>query len=473
MVNRLVLGCDATSLSLVEALAERRGDLVVLEPDENRVESLRNNKVPARETEHFDAQTLEALDIDPGVVLLLGADPNQNARAAQVSSQVFPAAYRVGFAGENATATEREAIAEHVTRLIKPGGLLVDFLLERLGDGNLPRLKELRETLWEMGGSLAVFTHDNPDPDAIGSALALCSIAEWFDVEADVYYYGDISHQENRAFVNLLDFDLTNVEHDAVPEFDHLALVDHSAPGVNNQLPEDTPVDVVIDHHPSRGGVEASFVDIRSETGATSTLMIDYITGYEIDIETEVATGLLYGIRVDTRDFSQEITERDFEAAAELLPQADMEALGRIESPSVSPETLDTVARSIRNRRIRGMVLTSCVGPISSRDALAQAADRLLNMENTQVTVVYGYRDGTIYLSARSRGVDMDLGDTLRRAFDGLGSAGGHSNMAGAQISMGIFDALDEEAGDELTEIVEDVIESRFFEAVSPEDLEE
>ena len=69
----------------------------------------------------------------------------------------------------------------------------------------------------------------------------------------------------------------------------------------------------------------------------------------------------------------------DYEAASYLLPYADTAILDRVETPSISVDTLETVGRAIRNRDVRGEVLTSCVGRLHSRDALAQAADRLLD----------------------------------------------------------------------------------------------
>ncbi|MFB6197971.1 MAG: bifunctional oligoribonuclease/PAP phosphatase NrnA, partial [Halobacteriaceae archaeon] len=145
---------------------------------------------------------------------------------------------------------------------------------------------------------------------------------------------------------------------------------------------------------------------------------------------------------------------------------ADTAILERIESPSISPETMDIISMAIRSRRIKGSALSSCVGEISDRDALAQAADRLLAMEGVTTTLVCGFKEGTIHLSARSRRTDLDLGETLRQAFDDIGSAGGHTDMAGAQIPLGLFEELTDEA-DSLADLVDDRISERFFDALT------
>jgi len=135
----------------------------------------------------------------------------------------------------------------------------------------------------------------------------------------------------------------------------------------------------------------------------------------------------------------------------------------------MSADTLDTIADAIRNRELDGSMLASCVGAIADRDTLAQAADRLLAMRGVTVTFVYGFTEGTIYVSARSRGKDIDLGEVLRTAFGDMGSAGGHADMAGAQLPLGLFDEVDEDAEATLTEMVEDVVSKRFFDAVRGE----
>jgi hypothetical protein len=95
------------------------------------------------------------------------------------------------------------------------------------------------------------------------------------------------------------------------------------------------------------------------------------------------------------------------------------------------------------------------------------AAERLLDMEGVQITLVYGFMDDTIYVSGRARGSDLDLGETLRDAFGAIGDAGGHADMAGAQIPLGILGATGPELTGSLTEVVWEVVDERFFDALS------
>ena len=461
MLDRLVLGSSSLGQLLVESLRDQSGSLAVLTSDANRVRTLVEEGIAAEEADPTSEDAIrDAMPVD--TIVVAADDPATNLAATRAARQVAPDALVVVY-GDFADDTA-DQLHELADRVVEPTATVTDHILDRAGNSGLQQ-RQLSRVLRSID-RLAVLTHDNPDPDAIASAVALGKVAETRGCEVDICYYGEITHQENRAFVNLLDFDLRNLSpEERLDEYDGFALVDHSRPGVNDQLPEDFAVDIVIDHHPPRAPVQARFVDLQSDVGATSTLLVDYLEFFGITMTEDVATGLLFGIRVDTREFTREAVQADFEAAAKLLPAADLGLLERIESPSISADTFETIASAITNRNREGSVLLSCVGELSNRDALAQAADRLLTLEGVSTTLVYGFREGTIYVSARSRGSDTDLGEVLRDAFGRIGSAGGHADMAGAQVTLGVLEAV-EEREESLREIVEAVVTDRFLEAL-------
>ncbi|MGM0592086.1 MAG: DHH family phosphoesterase [Halobacteriota archaeon] len=466
MVTRLMLGCGPIGQSIVETAAEWSGKLHVVVDDAQRVSTFREENIDAREADPSDPEAYpDAADI----VFVAVEDGERTLVTARTAAERFPDALLVvcvddGVDIDDVVRTELDELAD---RVLTPQELVTSAVVDVAAGPQAERMHKLIYVLRRLDGPLAVMMHDNPDPDAIASALALARIAESVGVSAEPCYFGAISHQENRALVNLLDLDLRNVlDADEIAEYDGIALVDHSRPGVNDGLPEDTTVDIVIDHHPPRAPVEARFVDLRSHVGATSTLLADYLDRFGIDPTTKVATALLYGIRIDTKDFTREVSNTDFEAVAFLLPYADVGVLDRVETPSLSAEVLDTLGRSIRNRVVRDDVVVSGVGQIRDRDALAQAADQLLDMEDIRIVLVFGFMEGTVYVSARARGTDLDLGETLREALGPIGSAGGHADMAGAQIPLGILADVDVDSRESLSDIVSDVIESRFFETL-------
>jgi nanoRNase/pAp phosphatase (c-di-AMP/oligoRNAs hydrolase)/Trk K+ transport system NAD-binding subunit len=490
MVVRLVLGSGSLGTTIAESLADRPGSLQVVTDQESRVKTLREAGISVADADPTDPASLRALATDPDFVAVVDEDRATNLDAARAARRTFPEAYVWGYVGADSRADAADEwrgreragrdgegaargvdvdgaageLSRFADRVVDPTADVARSLLDRVGPEGV-RQRQLLTTLRTID-RLAIVTHENPDPDAIGSAVALSRIAESVGCDPVVCYYGDITHQENRAFVNLLAFDLRRLDPgEDLTEFDGFALVDHSRPGVNDGLPRDLEVDVVVDHHPPRAPVEARFVDLRSDVGATSTLLVEYLQHFGVEMTEDVATGLLFGIRVDTKEFTREVSPADFEAAAAVLPHADLGTLERVETPSMSPETLATIASAIRNRQRQGSILLSSVGRLTDRDALAQAADRLLELEGVATTVVYGVSDGVIYVSARARGRTVDLGEALRNAFGQIGSAGGHADMAGAQITLGVLEAV-EDRDESLLEIVEAVVSDRFLEAL-------
>ncbi|WP_435335591.1 DHH family phosphoesterase [Haloarchaeobius sp. TZWWS8] len=465
MVSRVVLGCGAIGQRLVEGMADWHGFQRVVCDRESRVQALREEGVNAINADPRDPSVLAKLD-DADVVIVASDGARANFEIAEAARERYPDALLVVYAGIDASESERSALAGLADRLIDPRDALASAIVDRVADERAEHSLELRRVLDDIDGKLAVVMHDNPDPDAIASAVALARLAEAVGTPAVACYYGEISHQENRAMVNLLDLELQSLEPGSdLGEFAGFALVDHSRPGVNDQLPEELYVDIVIDHHPPRGPIQGRYQDLRYDVGSTSTLLTDHYDRLGVPFDETVATALLYGIQVDTQDFSREVATLDFSAAAMLLPFVDTATLERIESPSISGDTFDTVARAIRNREVRGSVLVTGAGRINDRDALPQAADKLLTMDGITTTLVYGFIDDVVYISARAQGTDIDLGETLRSAFDQIGSAGGHADMAGAQIP--ITQAFGEFETEEDRDVaIREVIEDRFFDAI-------
>ncbi|WP_123619731.1 bifunctional oligoribonuclease/PAP phosphatase NrnA [Halorubrum sp. CSM-61] len=461
MARRLLLGCSAVGNTLVERTREERGELVAITDDTGWVSTLRDRNVATVEADPTDPATYPD---SAAVVLVASDDPARNVAAAEAARRRYPDAMIVAHVGTNPTAAQQEALEAVADRVVDPVEAVVSRVREATGvDADEEPVRLLR-ALRNLSGPLLVVAHDNPDPDAIASAIGLARVAEEVGVPADACYGGEIAHQENRAMVNLLDLSLRTFDDIDLDDYDGVALVDHSRAGINDSLPEGYPVTIVVDHHPPRGPVAGEFVDIRPDAGATSTLIEEYLSRLGVEPDRGLATALLYGIRIDTKDFTRSTSIPDFEAAASLSTYADESTLERVESPSVSPETLRVLARAIEGRDVRGSTVASCVGEIADRDALAQAADRLLDLEGIAVTFVFGYTDGVIYGSARARSADLDVGELLRDALDPVGSAGGHATMAGAQVPLGILQEVSDE--ESLEDVVEAFVAGRFFEAL-------
>jgi len=465
MIRRLVLGDGALGRTVTDRTTDQPGELYVVTGDSGWVTTLREKQVAAIEGDPADPTHYpSAVD----VVVVAADDATATERIATVAREEFPEATIVAAVGVNASKSTRDRLAAVADELVDPREEITDRVLDATASGHGGRMGRLLSAVRSLSKPLAVVAHDNPDPDAIASAVGLVEIAESVGVPADAYYFGDITHQENRALVNLLDLSLYPADAESFDPANYgtIALVDHSQPGVNDSLPPETPVGIVVDHHPPRMPIDETdrYVDIRPEVGSTSTIITEYFRRLGLVPEQALSTALLYGIQTDTKRFTREVSEADFEAAAVLSATANEDDLDRIESPSVTSSVVETLATAIQRRDVRDSSLATCVGRITDRDALAQAADDLLNMEGITTVLVYGYTDDMIYVSGRTRGSSIDLGEILREALDRIGSAGGHANMAGAQLPLVIISEVDED--EPLIDVVHELVAGRFFAAL-------
>ena len=331
------------------------------------------------------------------------------------------------------------------------------------------------QRLWDLlddSESLTVVCHDNPDPDCLASAVGLGTIAAAAGIdERHILYSGEISHQQNRALVNLLDIDIEPFRVEMVrnrPEDSLLAFVDHSIAGENNRVPSETDIDIVIDHHPVED-ISARFVDNQEAVGATATILTEYIRALPLEPTARIATALLFAIRRETLDFLRGVTRNEYEAAAYLHEYSEPAMVRQLSTPAVSSATVDTIAHAIENRRVTGSVLISQVGRTSERDALPQAADYLMNLEGVETSIVFGLVENTIQISARSTDSRVHMGSVLHEAFDDVGSAGGHREMAGGTVGLGIFSGYTTD-DQQLMAIVDQVITARLRQSLNIDD---
>jgi nanoRNase/pAp phosphatase (c-di-AMP/oligoRNAs hydrolase) len=301
--------------------------------------------------------------------------------------------------------------------------------------------QERLELLLKAVGGLSrmlILPHNDPDPDAIASAIALRHLlAEKPNVEARIAYQGIIGRAENKALMRYLGHPLQYLTGEDVRWADALALVD-TQPGVgNNALPRTSKATVVIDHHPLREETAAAtFADVRSDVGATSTVLTEYLKTADVEIPSSLATALFYGIKTDTMGLGRGASPADTAAYFYLQPRIDVDALIEIERAQVPAEYFKSFDRALHSVRDYGGVLVAYIGQMSYPDLAAEMADLLLRLEGARWVICIGVYQDELILSARTRSRKGGAGKLMQHLVGEQGSAGGHGTMAAGHLVL-------------------------------------
>jgi nanoRNase/pAp phosphatase (c-di-AMP/oligoRNAs hydrolase) len=283
---------------------------------------------------------------------------------------------------------------------------------------------------------ILILLHNDPDPDAIASGLALRNLLRRTRQTAIIGCMYGVTRPENLRMLKLLDLQIEVLTAEQIKGFDRIALVDvqpHYFPGL---LPH---VDLVIDHHPEQTGYNAVFKDIRPHYGSTSTVLTEHMRAVDIDISERTATAMLYAIKSDTLFFNRQANRADLDAFSYLYPLADATMIRKMEGSEITAERLDFVIKAWQHGRMVEHVFCAFIGEPSREDFIPYVADFYLQLENVQWSVISGVVNDTFVVSVRNLGYSRNAGDFVRRWFNDIGSAGGHRTMAKAVVPLEAF----------------------------------
>ncbi len=319
------------------------------------------------------------------------------------------------------------------------------------------------------GDRQLVILQDFPDPDALSSAWAYKLIAQKFEIHCEIIYAGTLSHQENIALVKLTGLPIQRwtvqtLKNKDLSIYKGCVFIDNQ--GTTSQLfpalqQTDVPLTVVIDHHSMQEDLRAEFVDIRTYTRATATILTQYLQAGMLRLDSNInehvkcATALMHGLRSDTNRLMQ-AQEEDFLAAAYLSRFYDGHLLNAVLQSSRSKQVMDVIERSLKNRIVQNNFSIAGVGYLryDDRDAIPQAADFLVTEDNVHTAVVYGIvhdEDEEVEFvvgSLRTNKLTLDPDEFIKEAFgqdaQGRFFGGGRSQAGGFEIPMGFLSGFTE-----------------------------
>src|SRR3954464_208963 len=281
-----------------------------------------------------------------------------------------------------------------------------------------------------------IMLHNDPDPDAMASGLALRNILRRTEATAIIGAIHGVTRPENLRMVNLLDIHVETITPATLKEFDRIAMVDVQPHYFGGLLDR---VDLVIDHHPEQPGYTAVFKDVRPDYGSTSTILTEHLRAVDVNISERTATAMLYAIKSDTLFFNRQTNRVDIEAFSYLYPLADAALILKMEGAEITQERLEYVIRAYQSGTLVEQVFCGFLGSTPREDFIPYVADFFLQLEDVKWTVIAGIVGDALVVSVRNLGYSKNAGEFARRFFSDIGSAGGHRTMAKAVVPMRAF----------------------------------
>ena len=285
-----------------------------------------------------------------------------------------------------------------------------------------------------LGKRIYIQTHNFPDPDAIASVFGLQRLLALRGIPSVLCYDGKIDKLSASKMLEAFQIEMFPYEQLRLnmTEEDYVICVDaqkHSG-NITDFIGNEV---ACIDHHPTFVPIEYRYQDIRP-TGACATLIAQYYQQLSCKPDKRTATALLYGLKMDTLQFTRGVTELDIEMFAFLFPLCDHETLAQLERNNMEFRDLKAYGAAIENIEVYDKVGLSYL-PFPCPDALiASISDFILALQEVEVSVVFSRREDGIKLSVRSENPAIHAGYLVQDALRGYGEGGGHATLAGGMI---------------------------------------
>ena len=315
-----------------------------------------------------------------------------------------------------------------------------------------------------------ILLHNDPDPDALASGLALRNLLRRTKTTAIIGAVQGVTRPENLRMANLLDIHVEQITPAMFGEFERIATVDVQPHYFGGLLPR---VDLVVDHHPEQTGYITVFKDIRADYGSTSTILTEHLRAVDVNISERTATAMLYAIKSDTLFFARHTNRVDLDAFTFLYPLSDAALIRKMEGAEITLERLEYMTRASQGGILHDQVFCAFIGEAPREDFIPYTADFFLQLEDVKWTIIAGIVGNYLIVSVRNLGYSRNAGEFVKRWFLDIGSAGGHRAMAKAVVPIDKFRGkFGDLQGPAITALISELAE-KFLHEPAPEKKKE
>jgi len=285
---------------------------------------------------------------------------------------------------------------------------------------------------------IVVVAHDNPDPDAMASGWAIMRLVEArLGKRARLLGGGEIVRAENRHMVKLLEVPIELVQEIDVQDKSAIVLVDCGASATNHLMAHKRlrPVAVVDHHWLTRDEDHIPLRDVRPGVTACASITTSYLREQEVEIDSELATALLYAIQTETRGCETHYSRLDRTAVLWLAKRADLSQIAEIENAPLSRKYFESLVLALQNTFVYGEA-AFCLLPLAKNpEIVGEVADLLIRYDRVKRVLCAAVFRGDLLVSVRTERGGDDATGLLRQTLDGLGRGGGHQHRAGGKVA--------------------------------------
>ncbi|HVT87275.1 MAG TPA: DHH family phosphoesterase [Tepidisphaeraceae bacterium] len=306
------------------------------------------------------------------------------------------------------------------------------------GSRGRPHARKLLQVLADKKNIL-VTTHQHPDPDALGSSLALCQLLslKLKDAKVSMSIKGRIGGGVNDAFTRHTPLSLVPWDDHTLEDYDAIVLLDVQPMFAYSPLPPDISPIAVIDHHPAPGRkLKFPFSDIRTDVGATCSIIFSYFMELETEIPPDLAATMLYAIETDLAGAVGMPGSLDNLAVSSLTLVANMEKLYLMRYVDLPQSYYNAYFSGLSNAVIHDNAVMSFIGEIDSLEQPAIIADFLMRHDKVQWALVTAVNNGKLIFSLRTSDLKRSAGQIARRLIRNIGEGGGHRAKAGGYVKL-------------------------------------
>jgi nanoRNase/pAp phosphatase (c-di-AMP/oligoRNAs hydrolase) len=425
---------DDLLFHLLRNVASKQADVLYLVPDGSLAKSIKREGGKVREGDLLKEDTYKRIrlhHVDQAIVFVRDAGLQREIckLLRNRDGNLFIVALTANGNGAGDS-------SDPLLRKLQLPDVFEEFCSSQLLDAvNRKKVERIRSLFGER--KVHILLQHDPDPDAIGSALALREILGRNRPTTPIVTFGEVTRPENLAMLKLLDIQIDRISpEDLHKEGARLAMVDVQPPYFEQLLGR---VDLVVDHHPKRTAFKARFADLRTAYGATSTIFTEYLRAAGMEPTQRLATALLYGIKTDTLFLERSSNLADLSAFSYLYPLANKAMIARIERPALPREDLEALGRALSRLQLDNGVAVIHMGEINREDVIPQMAEFCLQIEGVEWGVVSGLVKDRVVISVRNVGYVKSAGEIMKKLYDDIGSAGGHRAMAKAVVPLDRF----------------------------------